>query len=72
MGHKIQVGQVWKQDETGDLYLVTKIYSEALTTIAVMRKTGSEMDARIRAKVERHGDDFVLQGFSFAQHTDES
>jgi hypothetical protein len=38
---KIQVGQVWKNDATGDSFLVTKIYNEALTSFAVLRKTGS-------------------------------
>ena len=26
---KIQIGQLWKKDGTGDIYLVTRLYSEA-------------------------------------------
>jgi hypothetical protein len=53
------------------MYLVTKIYSEALTTFAVLRKTGAELEVRVRAKIEMTGADQVLQGFTFAQHSEE-
>ena len=41
---KIQVGQVWKKDDSGDTFLITKVYNEALTTFALLRKTGSESE----------------------------
>ena len=50
---KIQIGQLWKKDGTGDTYLVTRIYTEALNTIAVLRKSGAEDQDLIRIKVER-------------------
>ena len=64
---KIQIGQLWKKDGTGDTYLVTRVYTEALSTIAVMRKSGSEGEALIRVRVERAGGGFSLVGFSPAQ-----
>ena len=44
---KIQVGQLWKKDATGDIYLVTRLYSEALSTMAVLRKSGAEGEAQV-------------------------
>ena len=48
---KIQVGQVWKKEGSADSFLITKIYSEALATYAVLRKAGSETEPPIRIKV---------------------
>ena len=64
---KIQIGQLWKKDGTGDTYLVTRVYTEALSTIAVLRKSGSEGEALIRVRVERAGGGLTLSGFSPAQ-----
>jgi mannose/fructose/N-acetylgalactosamine-specific phosphotransferase system component IIB len=68
---KIQVGQVWKKDDSGDSYLVTKVYNEALATFAVLRKAGSETDAPLRVKVRHAGASPTLPGFRFAQESDE-
>jgi hypothetical protein len=64
---KIQMGQLWKKDATGDIYLVTRIYSEALNTMAVLRKSGAEGEAQIRVRVERGAKGHTIQGFSPAQ-----
>jgi hypothetical protein len=66
-GRKIQVGQVWKKDGTGEEYLVTKVYSEALATYAMLTLAGSEADNRIRVRVERTAEGQNLPGFVFAQ-----
>jgi hypothetical protein len=68
--HKIQVGQVWKKNDTGDNYLVTKVYSEALATYAVLRKAGAEEEDRLRVKVERAGATETLPGFIYAQEAE--
>jgi len=68
---KIQVGQVWKRDEGGESFLVTKVYSEALATFAVLRKAGSEMDPPLRVKVGRNGNSATLPGFTYAQESEE-
>src|SRR6202162_6668252 len=52
---KIQVGQVWKKDDSGESYLITKIYSEALTSYAVLRKSGAESEPPIRIKISHTG-----------------
>jgi hypothetical protein len=67
---KVQVGQVWKKGDSGEDFLVTKVYSEALTTYAVMRKAGAEEEARLRVKVERTPEGQGLVGFTFTQETE--
>jgi len=64
---KIQVGQLWKKDDTGDIYLVTRLYSEALHTMVILRKSGAEDQAQIRLKVERAAGGQKIPGFSPAQ-----
>lgn len=64
---KIQIGQLWKQEGTLDTYLVTRIYSEALSTMAILRKSGAENEALVRVRVERTADGQTLPGYSPAQ-----
>jgi len=67
---KIKVGQLWKQDTSGDIYLVTRLYSEALNTVVVLRKSGAEGEAQLRVRVERDGKGQTIAGFSPAQEED--
>ncbi len=60
---KIQIGQLWKKDGTGDVFLVTRVYGEALSTIAVLRKSGAEEENLVRVKVERTAKGQTLPGF---------
>jgi hypothetical protein len=71
MAHRIQIGQVWRRDGTQDSYLVTKVYGEALTTFALLRKTGAEDEAPLRVRVENAGPLQTLAGFTYAQESDE-
>jgi len=64
---KIQIGQLWKKDGTADTYLVTRVYTEALSTIVVLRKSGSENEPLVRARVERTAEGQNMPGFSPAQ-----
>ncbi len=64
---KIQIGQLWKKDDTSDTYLVTRVYSEALSTMVVLRKSGAENEPLIRVKVGRTANGQTLPGFSPAQ-----
>ncbi len=68
---KIQVGQVWRKFGTSEEYLVTKLYSEALATFAILRKAGAETEAKVRVKVERVAEGQNLPGYLFAQETDQ-
>lgn len=68
---KIQVGQVWKKDDSGETFLVTKVYNEALATYAVLRKTGAEDQPPLRVKISRAGPAPDLPGFTFTQKSDD-
>jgi hypothetical protein len=70
-GIKVQVGQVWKKDGSGESFLITKIYSEALTRFAVLRKTGAEGEPPIRIKISQTGAAANLPGFTFTQQSDD-
>ena len=66
----VQLGQLWKLNETGDQWMVTKLYSEAFSSYAMIRKVGgADADVR-RVKVERLPDGVSLPGFTFAQEAD--
>ena len=67
---KIQIGQLWKKDGTGDTYLVTRVYTEALSTIVVLRKSGAEEESQIRLKVERTSGGQNIPGFVPAMEDD--
>ena len=63
----IQLGQVWQLQATGDNWLVTKVYSEAFTSYAVLRKVGGgDADVR-RVKIEKAAGAVGLAGFVFTQ-----
>ena len=63
----IQLGQLWKLNETGDTWLVTKVYSEVFASFAVLRKVGGgDADVR-RVKVDKAAAGPTLPGFTFAQ-----
>jgi hypothetical protein len=62
---KILLGQVWRKDDTGETYLVTKLYSEVFTNYAVLRKT--QGDEVLRVKIEKEGDLSLLRGFTYTQ-----
>jgi hypothetical protein len=64
---KIQIGQLWKKEDTGETYLVTRVYTEALSTMVVLRKSGAEDQSLIRVRMERTASGQNLPGFSPAQ-----
>ena len=64
---KIRIGQLWKKNGTKEIYLVTRLYSEALNTMVILRKSGAEDEAQIRVRVERAGVGQTIPGFSPAQ-----
>ncbi|HXW18432.1 MAG TPA: hypothetical protein VEJ39_09010 [Candidatus Acidoferrales bacterium] len=68
---KLQVGQLWKKEGSGETFLITKIYSEALATYAVLRRTGAETEAPVRVRVQNGANGQDLPGFTFAQESNE-
>jgi len=66
----IQLGQLWKLDATGDTWLVTKLYSEAFSSYAMLRKVGgADSDVR-RVKIDKSAQGATLPGYSFTQEAD--
>jgi hypothetical protein len=67
----IQVGQVWRKVGSGETFLVTRLYTQALATMAVLRPTGNELAAMLRVKIERTSEGQTIPGFSMEQDTDD-
>ena len=65
------MGQLWKKLDSNEQYLVTRLYEQALATIAVLRSTGSENQSTVKVKVERTNAGQSLPGFSMAHDADE-
>ena len=65
------MGQVWRKAGSEESFLVTRLYSEALATFAVLRPAGKENAAILRVKVIRKGTSQAIPGFSMAQDSDE-
>ena len=64
---RIQVGQVWRKVDSNTTFLVTRLYTEALATFAILRPTGSETSAMLRIKIERTSTGQTLPGFTMAR-----
>ncbi len=69
-GRKINVGEVWKNDKTGETYLVTRLFNEALATFAVLRLTTNDAAKPLRVKVARSADGMALPGYTPTQDTE--
>ena len=66
----IQLGQLWKLNDSGETWLVTKVYSEAFASYAMLRKVGgADADVR-RVKVDKSSQGASLPGYTFAQEAD--
>lgn len=59
----IQIGQIWLSEKSGDKWLVTKVYSEAFTSYAVLRKIDDRDPETRRVRVEQSPAGPVLSGF---------
>ena len=65
----IQLGQVWRKDDDGKDYLVTKVYSEVFTQYAVLRpaEVTAPDASTTRVKVAKSAEGASLPGFTFTQ-----
>lgn len=68
---KLQVGQLWKKDETGEIFLVTRVYSEALSTMVILRKSGAEGEAQTKLRAHKNAQGVAIPGYSPAQDEDQ-
>ena len=67
MPRSLLLGQVWKNNASGDNYLVTKVYQEVFSTFAVLRKVGDETAGTVRVKVQKTAEGVSLPGYTFTQ-----
>jgi hypothetical protein len=69
----IQLGQLWRDDQSGQVFLVTKMYSEVFTTYAILRQADANAAAAdtIRVKVQKSSDGATLPGYTFTQDAQE-
>ncbi len=65
----IQAGQVWRSDENGDNFLVTKVYGELFTQYAMLRpaKVSAPDAETIRVKITKDDSGMTLPGYTFTQ-----
>jgi hypothetical protein len=64
----IQPGQIWRHDQTGNNFLVTKVYNEALAQYAMLRPAGSSTPQDgVRVHVNKTAAGATLPGYTFAQ-----
>jgi len=65
----VQMGQVWRKDDNGQDYLVTKVYNEVFTQYAMLRPAGiSAPEApTVRVKVSKGPQGATLPGYAFTQ-----
>jgi hypothetical protein len=66
---KITVGQMWKNQESGEVFVVTSLYKDVLTSVAVLRPVNqTDNPTNKRAKVIKTENGEQLQGFTAAEH----
>jgi uncharacterized protein (DUF736 family) len=67
----VQLGQVWRDNESGRDFLVTKLYNEVFSQIAILRQAGSEAadTPTRRVKVSKQASGASLPGYTFTQDT---
>ena len=73
MVKSIQLGQVWHNDQSGENFLVTKLYNEVFAQIAVLRHadaTAATTDT-VRVKVQKTAEGATLPGYTFTQESQE-
>jgi len=67
----IQLGQVWRNDQTAQNFLVTKVYDEVFTQWAILRiadSTAATTDT-VRVKVLKSSEGSSLPGYTFTQES---
>jgi hypothetical protein len=65
----VQAGQVWRNDESGANFLVTKVYSELFSQYAMLRpaQVSAPEAETIRVKIQKLEQGMTLPGYTFTQ-----
>ena len=66
---KVSAGQMWKSEQTGEVFVVTSLYRDVLASFAMLRAINSgATENNKRAKVVRvDGGGECIMGFSIAE-----
>jgi hypothetical protein len=65
----IQLGQVWRNNQNGKNFLVTKVYSEVFTQYAILREADANAADRdtVRVKIQKEGNSATIPGYTYTQ-----
>jgi hypothetical protein len=65
----VQLGQIWRHESTGKLYLVTKLYREVFAEFAMLREANVEPGTgdSTRVRVSKTSAGATLPGYAFTQ-----
>ena len=65
----IQLGQVWRNDASGQMFLVTKLYNELFTQFAMLRIADASAPTveTVRVKVQKDANGATLPGYTYTQ-----
>ena len=69
----IQLGQVWRDETSGETFLVTKLYNEVFSQYAILRPANAsapEAETR-RIKIAKTPEGVLLPGFAFTQDSNQ-
>lgn len=61
---EVKPGQIWRFDESGDEWLVTRTYVDGFDSYAVLRKAASASNDSQRLKVQHDSRGGTLPGFT--------
>ncbi len=64
---KVSTGQMWKNEESGEVFVVTSLYKDVLASYALLRTVSQKgSDGNKRARVIKTTSGEVLAGFTLA------
>jgi hypothetical protein len=65
---KVTVGQMWKNEDSGEVFVVTSLYKDVLASVAVLRPVNqASKPSNKRARVLKTENGEELQGFTTAE-----
>jgi hypothetical protein len=69
----IQLGQVWREEASGQSFLVTKVYNEVFSQFAILRPADASAPSAEtrRIKVTKTAQGLALPGYAFTQDSNQ-
>ncbi|HUY12082.1 MAG TPA: hypothetical protein VMX16_00430 [Terriglobia bacterium] len=64
MRREIRPGEIWKDDSSGDHWLVTKVYTEAFDSYAFVRRVSGNQEETRRLSIVKSPEGASLPGFT--------